>query len=214
MKGNLRRLDEIDDSDKNLLHLFKAILNVDCNYVDSGTQFSKRLERVFAYELYHQWSMIIEKQNKKNYNDKYLINGETSKNMSHFSLDGKEDNLIPDMILHKSIDEPRGQAIVCEIKRKGNFENNGFKKDIQKLIRFVGEKQNEYTFGFGVFVLVGDQLKAIIEKINSLNWTIKRCRFRSEKIILVAYDGIHLQTVSLHDALNKENRENYLNKSV
>lgn len=203
----------IDDEDKNLLNLFSSILNVKCKYVDTDVPH-KRLERVFAYELYHQWSKQIAKMNKQydNITDCYLLNGETVKDMSHFRIDCSDVNTFPDMILHKSIDRPIGQAIVCEIKRTSNFSNNGFEEDIKKLRQFVCEQQNEYTFNFGVFVLVGNKIKAILEKMNSLNWTIQRRKVRSDKIMLVAYDGSLLEVVSLYDALDKSSRDRYLKK--
>ena len=207
MYGNLQNLKAIDDEDNNLYYLFNSILNVNYNYVDSDINH-KRLERVFAYELYHQWSKIIDRLNKQidNTNDKYILNGETIKDMSHFRMDHSKINSYPDMILHKSIDRPNGQAIVCEIKRISNFSDNGFEEDIKKLRQFVCEQQNEYTFSFGVFILVGDKIKAILEKIHTMNWTRRRRKNKSNKIMLVAYNGLQLEVISLYDALDTTER--------
>lgn len=211
IKGNLNRLKQIDDNDRNLYYLFSSILNVDYNYVDTDVAH-KRLERVFAYELYHQWSKQIDEMNKQynNTTDYYLLNGETVKDMSHFRIDCSNVNTFPDMILHKSMDRPIGQAIVCEIKRTSNFSDNGFEDDIKKLRQFVCEQQNDYTFNFGVFVLVGNKIKAVLEKMDSLNWTIRRRKIKSDKIMLVAYDGNQLEAVSLYNALDKKERKKYI----
>ena len=211
MKGNLSRLKEIDDDDRNLFNLFKAILNVDCKYVDRDV-YHERLERVFAYELYHQWSKLLDR-NKNDYpaNEKYILNGETRKTMGYFQISPEKINSYPDLVLHKSIEKPNCQAIVCEIKRRGNFTKSGFEEDIKKLKTFVCALQNEYTFNYGVFILVGDKMKSIFEKINSLHWTKRRVCNKSEKILLAAYDGLQLQIVSLRAALDKREREQYIN---
>jgi hypothetical protein len=213
IKGNLHRLDEIDDHDNNLYNLIKAILNVKYLYIDRYKISVERLERVFAYELYYQWSIIIDKLNKKrDSGDEYILNGETEKNMSHFEDDPEKSKTYPDLVLHKSIDQAKGQAIVCEIKRKGNFTKGGLENDINKLRKFVCKLQNEYTFGFGVFILAGDKMKTILEKINSLKWTKRRRGVKSERILLIAYDGIQIQLVTLYDALNQKERNEYIKK--
>jgi hypothetical protein len=213
LKGSIQRLREIDDNDNNLLFLIKAILNVKSRYVDFYQISVERLERVFAYELYHQWSILIDKQNKeRNTGDEYILNGETEKTMSHFGKDIVKVRTYPDLVLHKSMDLPRGQAIVCEIKRRGNFTKGGLENDIKKLRDFVCKLQNEYTFGFGVFILAGDNMKSIFEKMNLLNWTTRWRGLKSKNILLIAYKDSQLQIVSLHDALNKKERDDYINK--
>ena len=211
IKGNLHRLDEMDDNDKNLYNLIKAILNVKYLYIDRYQISVERLERVFAYELYYQWSIIIDRLNKKReLGDKYILNGETEKTMSHFEENPEKSRTYPDLILHKSIDKAKGQAIVCEIKRKGNFTKGGLGDDINKLRKFVCKLQNEYTFSFGVFILTGDKMKTILEKMNSLHWTKRRRGFKSERILLIAYDGTQIQLVTLHDALDQKERNDYI----
>ena len=209
MKGDIIRLNEIDDNDRNLYNLFSAILDVDSKYVDSDIAH-KRLERVFAYELYHQWSKKVVRH-KKDYSEGYILNGETQKLMGYFKVNSQKEKSYPDLILHKSIDHPKCQAIVCEIKRRGNFTKGGFKDDITKLKAFVCELQNEYTFGFGVFILAGDKMKSILEMMDLLNWTARRRKNKTKNIFLVAYDGHRLQVVSLYDALKKKDREEYIN---
>lgn len=208
IKGDIARLKEIDDVDRNLFKLFSAILEVDSQYVDSDITH-KRLERVFAYELYHQWSKQVV-PNKKDNNESYILNGETMKLMGYFKVNPQKEKAYPDLILHKSFDHPKCQAIVCEIKRRGNLTKGGFEYDIIKLEEFVCDLQNDYSFNFGIFILAGDKMKSIIEMIDSLGWTSRRQKNKTENILLVAYDGCRIQVVSLYDALKKEEREKYL----
>lgn len=213
IRGNLRSLRRIDDEDNNLFNLLKAILNVKPIYIDRYQISAERLERVFAYELYYQWSKIIDRFNKKReLGDEYILNGETEKTMTHFEENPEKSRTYPDLVLHKSIDKAKGQAIVCEIKRKGNFTKGGLENDINKLRKFVCNLQNEYTFGFGVFILSGDKMKTILENMNSLHWTKRKRGVKSDKILLIAYDGIQIQLVSLYDALNQKERNDYINK--
>ena len=209
IKGDIARLKEIDDDDRNLFNLFCAILEVDSKYVDSDIAH-KRLERVFAYELYHQWSKKVVR-NKKGNNESYILNGETMKMMGYFKVNPQKEKAYPDLILHKSFDHPKCQAIVCEIKRRGNLTKGGFEDDITKLKEFVCELQNDYTFNYGIFILTGDKMKSILEMMDSLRWTARRRKNKTKNILLVAYDGHHIQVVSLYDALNKEEREKYIN---
>lgn len=215
MKGNIKSFKNNDDLDQNLLHLFKAILNVDNQFVYRGDIHSQRLERVFAYELYHQWSIIIDKMNHKIPNDDkhYIINAETGKDMEKFVKNPCKATCYPDMILHKSIDKPDGQALVCEIKRNDRLTKGGLKNDIEKLKTFACESQNKYCFHFGVFLLVGGNLDSIFEKMNILSWTTRSRKIGYKNIWIIAYEEHILQCVSLYDALDKKERTKYLERS-
>ena len=61
--GNIQGYEGIQDT--HLENLFKAILNVRDEYykyslekIAGNDEYQEQLERVFAYELYHQWSII------------------------------------------------------------------------------------------------------------------------------------------------------------
>ena len=214
LSGDLRWLVTKDDEDNNLATFIKAVLRVGTPYIYSPSQNETRLERVFAYELYHLWSTQIEKCNKTtdNNNHKYILNGEIGKNLSRFINPADNTIRYPDLVLHKSIDNPDNQGIVCEIKRDENCKKGGLQRDLDKLISFVCGPQNEYKFRFGVFLLVGNTISKILYTLNEIGWT-KRKRSKlegTERIFLAAYNASLFQIVSLYDALDKKEREQYL----
>lgn len=109
-------------SNAQCLHLddfIKALIEVDGFYYTYTTQkkVKKYPERVFAYELYHQFRKIMEKTPEK-YQSIYL-NGEQQK--SKQVVEDLE-KCAPDLVLHDCIYDvrPDGQFWACEIKMKGN----------------------------------------------------------------------------------------------
>ena len=142
-----------------LVNLFKAILEVDtkyyyysANYIAGDDDLQEQLERIFAYELYHQWSVIQDKYNKsvaESY--KRVINGEAGK-----KLDGA--SVYPDLILHKGQDDTEHQEIAVEIKRKVGISGDNVIKDLEKLSKVITEGNLAYKakkFNYGVFILTG-----------------------------------------------------------
>lgn len=109
-------------SNAQCLHIddfIKALIEVDGIYYTYTTQekVKKYPERVFAYELYHQFRKIMEK-NPQKYHSIYL-NGEQQK--SKQVVEDLE-KCAPDLVLHDCIYDVRldGQFWACEIKMKGN----------------------------------------------------------------------------------------------
>lgn len=109
-------------SNAQCLHIddfIKALIEVDGFYYTYTTQkkMKKYPERVFAYELYHQFRKIMEK-NPEKYQSTYL-NGEQQK--SKQVVEDLE-KCAPDLVLHDCIYDvrPDGQFWACEIKMKGN----------------------------------------------------------------------------------------------
>lgn len=134
--------------------------------LDFPNEAIEQTERVFAYELYHQWSMLKSK--------KWLLNGEISKNIKWFYNRNREEKSLtvnqkyPDLVLHKDPADNE-QLIVCEIKRKNNL--NGLKDDLKKLAIFTFSNETNNLFfspyKCGIFLLINgsvDDLKKEIDK--------------------------------------------------
>lgn len=126
-----------DISDEYLKMLFKAILKVDKQYYytenpeNASNEIIEQLERIFAYELYHQWSIFQNDYNSGVSEDhKRIINGEIRKQL----LDV---NKYPDMVLHKGQNDIHHQEIVVEIKRKIAIKDDNVAQDIIKLSQFM-----------------------------------------------------------------------------
>ena len=143
--------------DENLQDLFKAILNVRSAYYTYSTKnfainkkdVQEQLERVFAYELYHQWSKRLEEHH--NWDTPLTINGEIGKRV--------EDALAyPDLVLHKGQDQNDNQEIAVEIKRQVSITETNVLSDLRKLSNLLKCGKLEYgaaPFKHAVFILTG-----------------------------------------------------------
>ncbi len=163
MKGTIQKglvIDNLIGIDCiHIKNLFKAILEVKSNYfyyrneIDNN-DWQEQLERVFAYELYHQWSLI-----QMQYNDVLLkqgrkdelryINGEVGKELEGIRK-------YPDMVLHGGQGDYVHQEIAVEIKRKANINSENVIKDLEKLSDMITEGKlafNAKPFKWGVFIL-------------------------------------------------------------
>ena len=151
----------------------------------------KQTERVFAYELYHQWSCNL------CHSEGWVLNGESRKNIEYFcdqQPKGKQKGNLrnyPDMILHKGQSKD-GQLIICEIKRKDRIKMD-FVKDIKSLSLFVDPPNNNddtlfKPFKCGIFLAFCSDfdymITTIFDKWNTLkkNEIDKKCY---DKIICV-----------------------------
>jgi len=133
--GTYRGIDSIDD--EHLKILFKAIIEVDQQYYYTtnpekpSNEILEQLERIFAYELYHQWSILLNDYNKRiSKDDRRIINGEIRKQLLGV-------NKYPDMVLHKGHNDIHHQEIVVEIKRKAAIKDDNVAQDIIKLSQFM-----------------------------------------------------------------------------
>lgn len=122
---------------------------------DNCTKAIHQTERVFAYELYHQWACQLCSQKE------WTINAELFKHVGWFysedNIDtSKASNDFPDMVLHKGQNKDE-QMIVCEIKRKNRLHID-IKKDIDRLCLFTKIKapkaHNDYyqSYKCGIFL--------------------------------------------------------------
>lgn len=133
------------------------------------------LERVFAYELYHQWANILGPNNQ------WTLNAEIEKNISLFynCQEGEQQSKhkYPDLVLHKGqgLNE---QLIVCEIKRK--LDKPHTLDDLDKLSKFTSGKGGLSRYKCGVFLLINNTVDDFIEKIQITNDELE-----SDKILCV-----------------------------
>lgn len=91
------------------------------------------IERVFAYELYHQWRIVADHYEY----DNLIINGEIRKDRSIY-----RQNLgivYPDLILHEQQNNTDQQVLACEIKtvQALNREPKSLIEDLLKLDKYI-----------------------------------------------------------------------------
>ena len=128
---------------------FKPFYSDDDKIRNSKDPRVKYAERVFAYEFYHQYRIIMDRK-KKRYNN-IQLNGEQEKDVKEFTAIKKSLNRFsPDLILHGSLSNTEKQYWICEIKMNHNpypFE------DLFKIGLYY---TNEVKFNYYIFLYVGD----------------------------------------------------------
>jgi len=170
-----------------LKDLWNAFKNVDKKYY-SGLAFSnfsskydelkkeeykQFVERVFAYELYHQFRVIII-NNSQQY-DNLVLNGEITKNGFDDTVLGKA-RIFPDMVLHKSNTDnsPKNQKLFIEIKVQPDARIG---TDIKKLFVAVSPRLN---FENAVFICINNNKVELKIKKH----IIKNMDYREDKTLL------------------------------
>lgn len=179
--------------------LINAINNVESRYIVieaiPNTKVKKeQIERSFAYELYHQWSLLIEAYKKEHEEESsLLLNGEVSKHLG-------DRNTYPDMILHGGQDCVDNQLIVCEIKRHDKYypSKKSIYNDIIKLCDYLdltlpkGEGILNAQFQQAAFIMVNiteEKLKGYLK--NLLTPCVNRIsdiKEKSSKILCISYN--------------------------
>ena len=176
MKGSLKKEKEQIQGlemirDPHLENLFTAILNIKDEYykyslerIAGSDEYQEQLERVFAYELYHQWSIIQDNYNKMvPKEDGRVINGEAGKKLNGCQI-------YPDMLLHGGQDDSVNQEIAIEIKRKVGIKKDNVIEDLKKLTRLLSAGGLAYgakAFKRCVFILTGGNESDIKEQLNN-----------------------------------------------
>ena len=164
-------------------------------------------ERVFAYELYYQWSKIIDKRT-------WVINAEVRKYLEWFSnnynyqaINLKADRKIetyswnfPDLVLHKGQNK-NCQMIACEIKRIDRLKVD-FVKDIETLYWLtrseLSDKSNSgevlEPYRSGVLILLNGNFEDLKLIVRDSRKTFKEMNIELDKthnIICVFYNRLN-----------------------
>ena len=195
---------------KYLYSLFSSVCSVDSSYLHfagyNADEDIEHVERVFAYELYHQWCNYPTIKNNKN----IVINAEIPKELICEVKNIKESLSYPDMVLHHGQGLYSGNIIVCEIKREKYAEQFPEKvlHDFEKLKVFLSdgvkvnnEKEDWEPFKVGVFILtmgkdsnkkvtvryIKDIMGKYYEDIKKYSSKIKK------RIVCVVYNGKELK---------------------
>lgn len=171
--------------------LCDAIINVDRTYLwyeDNVAEIEneppkavKHLERVFAYQLYHEWSILL-----KGLGSELTLNAEISKCV-YDEIKNKETTVFPDFVLHCSQGNDNMQLLVCEVKRRVGTTKELIKADIIALASYLDKNLfSKDPFEIGIFVLVGCEQSFLIDRLKDLN-TNKLTDY-DDKILCITYN--------------------------
>lgn len=148
-------------------------------YVNDAGKRCTHLERIFTYELYRKWADLLDDP-KLNPN-RLILHGEIVKGFEN------QTRRYPDFVLHGSQGDVTNQEIVCEIKRKVNFNKKKFVCDLNKIVEFFNSKKTfSHPFKCGVFILVGGDMSVL--KLYAKNLPEEIARY-SDKIFLISHRG-------------------------
>jgi len=214
LKGFFKSLEEVEDDyyvfdldEKKLKELSPR----------AKTKALKHTERVFAYELYHQWSGRICKP------DGWMINAELFKHLIWFypqktnETEAKiSDQSYPDMVLHRG-QQKDDQMIVCEIKRDYRVKKD-IVDDLIRLYRFTrrDNQQNSFrAYHCGIFLAVNAKMKAITDNIIYHYYELEKTMdFNSvDNIICIASNVNTIVFQSLGEIVRQLKRQGFLAKS-
>jgi hypothetical protein len=171
---------------KDVLTLLQAVSNVEkgyLSYADSNANAADediiiQIERVFAYELYHQWSLLKD--------ENLILNGEIGK----FYV---KDNCYPDLVLHGGQNDPNNNKIVVEIKRECMVKGkpDAILDDLEKLSFFLETLENNKqqikfrNYENAVFILLKGKLSEISDALKDEKASGKKI---SDNIICITYN--------------------------
>ena len=168
--------------------LIESIRNIDSDYILSYDiklkKVKAQLERVFAYELYHQWSCLLQ---NSDYNLDFKINGEPFK-----MLDRSHKYYEPDLVLHGGQFCEDNNFIVCEIKRAEGLSIENIITDFSKFTFFLNSKSFKYPYLRAVFIVVNsnkDKFAQIVSNSKINKWN-KKQRAQDKGSILQKIDII------------------------
>lgn len=108
------------------------------------------IERVFAYEFYHQLKLISIKPDRLNSYSHLQIDAEVSKYIQGYTF--------PDLVIHRNQTDYDHQKVIIEIK----VANHGT-DDILKLLEYMCM----LNFDFGVFICANIHYEKVIKEIKS-----------------------------------------------
>ncbi|QOW10116.1 hypothetical protein Q73A0000_06960 [Kaistella flava (ex Peng et al. 2021)] len=174
-----------------------ALLKVPNEYVIWPYGIDKQMsERVFAYELYHQWRLIANQFNYEN----LLINGEIRKDGSVLR-NNFNDIVYPDLILHEQQNNLNQQKIACEIKTVKSINSSNGKFNVKKDLKKLGKYITELQFETGIFIQIGNHFNEFSETIRYLKKNEAEFT-NSDKIYYVIKDHASIKFETLENLLN------------
>lgn len=191
-------MEENQNQNKNLDLFYDALNRVEDKFVFFSPEegvYSNHVERVFAYELYHQWGSLLKDTD-------LVLNAEINKKEEEEFLckysNGKGTIIrIPDLVLHHGQSDKERHVIVCEIKRDCNTNSNSIINDINKLVEFTAEDAFEkHPYRWGIMVVYG--YKKDLDKVmkSYIRYIKKRKILKKEQKDRVIFVFVHYNTES------------------
>ncbi len=190
---------------KYIKDLITSIIAVDQAYCKwDYNKTIQKTERVFAYELYHQFKLLVKREDNILRYEDLRFDGEIGKKYfpdipnleTRFNVEQKD--FSPDLVLHKGqLDSNQlNQKLIVEIKTKANGSEEVV-KDIIKLNYSI----IKLNFQFGVFISVNTLKSTLIQNLKSEIKLLNEYENNFRRIIIIHYDGQNLRIENLYNIL-------------
>ena len=187
-----------------LVDLKDAVKNIKKKHYEwrySKLKRSQKIERVFAYELYHQLRLLTTStEEHKQRHAGIRFDGELSKvikndNVQHLGVAGTgidaQERFTPDLVLHlgQDFNLQFDQKLIIEIKTK-EVSPSDFKKTILKLNHYL----RVLNFQYAVFISVNtDFTEFKRDAYNYFNLVSAENRTHFNKLILMNYKEVDIE---------------------
>lgn len=199
----------------------EAIIHVNrdyCIWSYKNANMIQKTERVFAYELYYQFRLLMNK-NKSYLNIRF--DGEIGK-QRHERVDGcgltfsnfntNQIHFSPDLVIHKNQNnsDVKNQKAVIEIKTK-DIGHDELIRTIVKLTHYI----RVFNFQYAIFITVNTEFNEIVTKLNRSLHNAKDldCNEKFNRIIVMNYIDGKLTVDTLSNILvGVNNSFNYITK--
>ncbi|MFW6046611.1 MAG: hypothetical protein ACOCP4_02330 [Candidatus Woesearchaeota archaeon] len=137
-------------------------------------------ERAFAYELYHQLRLVYTGRI-------HYVNGELRKGLSFLPNYGRDDALIPDLVVHQH-ETTQEDIIAVEIKTNPQVTGPELIEDLQKLELYTRPGQGYLNYHIGILLVINSNFR---QRLNNM-----RTENRERIIELLSYHRIGIWNIA------------------
>lgn len=189
----------------------EAIIRVEekyCEWAYNNLYYNQKTERVFAYELYHQFKTLTVIDDKyRNLRLDAEIDKSVNEPIENCVLE--IENIIqtrfsPDLVIHleQRNNQVENQKLIIELKTKRLYGNRG-NLEIKKTVLKLNHYLRVLNFQYAIFLSVNTDFNQLIGKLKELigNPTNQVWQERFNRIILINYKDRILTTRTLNDIL-------------
>ena len=189
----------------------EAIIRVEeeyCEWAYNNPNYNQKTERVFAYELYHQFKMLTVCDTKYR---NLRLDGEIDKRVTQpIELCGlvienfTQVRFSPDLVIHlgQTDRQDENQKAIIELKTKRLYGKQG-QLEIKKTILKLNHYLRVLHFQYAIFLSVNTEFNNLTEQLNNLfeNPANQDWQERFSRIIVMNYKSRILSVKTLKDIL-------------
>lgn len=192
----------------------EAVIRVEekyCGWVYNNVNYNQKIERVFAYELYHQFKTLTL------FDDKYhnlRLDGEIDKRVTQqieqcdlVIENFTQTRFSPDLVIHlgQTNRQEENQKLIIELKTKRLYGEQG-QREIKKTVLKLNHYLRVLNFQYAIFLSVNTDFNQLNEQLNDLigNPINQHWQERFNRIIVINYKNRILLAKTLKDILTNE----------